>query len=97
MFSGVKKALFRAKYVALRLAIGLCFTPSKLDWQKYRFLTKTTIILIFRSNIFLRSSPSSWSRNVYVERLVDPVYKDYAKLDNLLLKILYKDDLDREL
>ena len=74
------------------------FTSFKLGWQKYRFLTKKPQIwLIFRSNIFLRSSPSSWSRNVYVERLVDPVYKDYAKLDNLLLKILYKDDLDREL
>ena len=33
----------------------------------------------YRSNIFLRSTPSSWSRNVYVDRLVHEEYKQHAR------------------
>jgi len=44
-----------------------------------------------RSTIFLRSTPSSWSRNVYVDRLVHPEYKIQARRDDLLLNVLYQE------
>lgn len=61
------------------------------DYSEHDIISTSEQEVCFRSNIFLRSTPSSWSRNVYVDRLVHPEYKKYARRDDLLLNVLYQD------
>ena len=63
----------------------------------YDVLSTSEQEVCLRGEIFLRAQPSSWSRNVYVDRLVHPNYSIKAANDHLLLDILYKDDIDRDL
>jgi len=61
------------------------------EYSEHDIISTTEQEVCFRSQIFLRSTPSSWSRNVYVDRLVHPEYKVNARRDDLLLNVLYKE------
>jgi len=61
------------------------------EYSEHDIISTTEQEVCSRSQIFLRSTPSSWSRNVYVDRLVHPVYKSHARRDDLLLNVLYQD------
>jgi len=62
------------------------------EYSEHDIISTTEQEVCFRSNIFLRSTPSSWSRNVYVDRLVHEEYKQHARRDDLLLNVLYQDE-----
>jgi len=62
------------------------------EYSEHDIISTTEQEVCFRSNIFLRSTPSSWSRNVYVDRLVHEEYKNHARRDDLLLNVLYQDE-----
>lgn len=61
------------------------------EYSEHDIISTTEQEVCSRSTIFLRSTPSSWSRNVYVDRLVHPEYKSHARRDDLLLNVLYQD------
>lgn len=64
------------------------------EYSEHDIISTAEQEVCFRSQIFLRSTPSSWSRNVYVDRLVHPEYKVNARRDDLLLNVLYKESDD---
>merc|ERR1711979_3490 len=66
------------------------------EYSEHDIISTAEQEVCFRSSIFLRSTPSSWSRNVFVDRLVHPEYKKDALRDDLLLDVLFSQNSNKK-